>query len=354
MEYYVYRNGQPFGPYSLSHITELVKVGKVLECDKISLLDNATNDEDFMAVRDVMKDNNISVKVDQAGNIFYQLKHISKDLLFPQELKSLETWKSDTRLLVLACIGLFPLVAAYFVPEGWASYYCISLYFSVVWWIFFNYMFKSPQVTIEKSASIFFLMQAIVFVAWDTLGLPNLNYFYKATEESNSMLVKLLGYTFGVGLTEEFAKILPLIWLVKKTKKPLVPQTLVFYGLISGLAFGVYEGVQYQMTVNLSLDGSQRFLMNIARLTSLPFIHAIWCAIGGFFISFAILYPCYRKALWALAIIIPTILHGVYDTMSDANTLTSIFVALPLCVFCVGLLVHYLKNSGNYQNRLRL
>lgn len=145
---------------------------------------------------------------------------------------------------------------------------------------------------------------------------------------------------------------LPLIWLVKKTKKPLVPQTLVFYGLISGLAFGVYEGVQYQMTVNMALDGSDRFLMNIARLTSLPFIHAIWCAIGGFFISFAVLYPRYRKALWTLALVIPAILHGIYDTMCS-NWLTSIFVALPLCVFCVGLLVHYLKNSGNYQNRLR-
>ena len=26
---------------------------------------------------------------------------------------------------------------------------------------------------------------------------------------------------------------------------PLIPQTLVFYGLMSGIAFGVFEGVQY-------------------------------------------------------------------------------------------------------------
>ena len=315
-------------------------------------MNTATEDKDFFAVRDVLNDNNISVKVDNAGSLTSQLRHISKDLLFPKELKQKETWKSDTRLLVLACIGLFPLVAAYFVPSGWLSYYCIALYFSVVWWSFFNYMFKSPQVTAKTSVTIFFLMQAIVFVAWDALGLPNLNFFYGATDQSYPMLLQLIGFTFGVGFTEEFAKMLPLIWLVKKTKKPLVPQTLVFYGLISGLAFGVYEGVQYQMTENMKLDGSDRFLMNIARLTSLPFIHAIWCAIGGFFISFAVLYPRYRKALWALALIIPAMLHGIYDTMCG-NGLTAIFVALPLCVFCVGLLVHYLKNSGNYQNRLR-
>ncbi|MBP5704174.1 MAG: PrsW family intramembrane metalloprotease [Paludibacteraceae bacterium] len=352
MEYYVYRNGSPFGPYNISDLTSLVKAGKVLKCDKLSTVNTATEDKDFFAVRDVLNDNNISVKVDNAGSLTSQLRHISKDLLFPKELKQKETWKSDTRLLVLACIGLFPLVAAYFVPSGWLSYYCIALYFSVVWWSFFNYMFKSPQVTAKTSVTIFFLMQAIVFVAWDALGLPNLNFFYGATDQSYPMLLQLIGFTFGVGFTEEFAKMLPLIWLVKKTKKPLVPQTLVFYGLISGLAFGVYEGVQYQMTENMKLDGSDRFLMNIARLTSLPFIHAIWCAIGGFFISFAVLYPRYRKALWALALFIPAMLHGTYDTMCG-NGLTAIFVALPLCVFCVGLLVHYLKNSGNYQNRLR-
>lgn len=352
MQYYVYRNGNPFGPYNLDDITSLVKCGKVLECDKLALNDTATKEDEFISVRDVMKGNNISVKVDEAGSLLSQLRHISRDLIFPKELKDKETWKSDTRLLVLAAIGLFPLVAAYFVPDGWLSFYCISLYFSVVWWSFFNYMFKSPQVTAKTSATIFFLMQGIVFVAWDTLGLPNLNFFYGATNEQYPMMFQLFGFVFGVGLTEEFAKMLPLIWLVKKTNKPLVPQTLVFYGLISGLAFGVYEGVQYQMTVNMHLDGSERFLMNIARLTSLPFIHAIWCAIGGFFISFAVLYPRYRKGLWALALTIPAVLHGVYDTMCS-NVFTSIFVALPLCVFCVGLLVHYLKNSGNYQNRLR-
>ncbi len=336
----------------MAELSELVKSGKVLKCDKLATKDTVTEDMDFASVREVMDANNISVTVDNAGSLFSQLKHISRDLIFPKELKEKETWKTDTRLLVLACIGLFPLVAAYLVPHGWLSFYCISLYFSVVWWSFFNYMFKSPQVTAKTSVTIFFLMQAIVFIAWDTLGLPNLNFFYGATANEYPMAFQLFGFIFGVGFTEEFAKMLPLIWLVKNTRKPLVPQTLVFYGLISGLAFGVYEGVQYQMTVNESLTGSTRFLMNIARLTSLPFIHAIWCAIAGFFISFAVLYPRYRKALWTLALVIPSVLHGIYDTMCG-NALTAICVALPLCVFCVGLLVHYLKNSSNYQNRLR-
>ena len=55
----------------------------------------------------------------------------------------------------------------------------------------------------------------------------------------------------------------------------------------SGIAFGVFEGVQYQVTINAQMDYTSAFYSNIARLTSLPFLHAIWCAIAGYFIAFA-------------------------------------------------------------------
>lgn len=352
MKYYVYRNGNPFGPYDLSDLTNLVKAGKVLKCDKVSETDTAKKESEFFPVRDVLNANNISVKIDDAGSLASQLRHISKDLLFPKELKQKETWTNDKRLLVLACIGMFPLLVPYIVQTKEVAFYCISLYFSVVWWIFFNYMFKSPQVTVRTSAIIFFLMQLIVFLGWDYIRIPKFNPFYNATDNW-SMIIRLLGYTLGVGLTEEFAKLIPLFLIVRNAKKPLIPQTLVFYGLISGLAFGVYEGVDYQLAENTRLDYATGFLMNIARLTSLPFIHAVWCAIGGFFISFAVLYPRYRKALLTLALTIPALLHGLYDTMCSTNILTALFGALPICVFSVGLLVHYLKNSGKYQDKLR-
>ena len=100
MEYYVYRNGNPFGPYDLSDLTSLVKAGKVLKCDKLSSVNTAKEANEFVVVRDVLDDNNISVKVDEAGSLMSQLKHISKDLLFPKELKQKEKDNDMRRLII--------------------------------------------------------------------------------------------------------------------------------------------------------------------------------------------------------------------------------------------------------------
>lgn len=160
-----------------------------------------------------------------------------------------------------------------------------------------------------------------------------------------------LGYIFGVGLTEEFAKALPLLILARKARQPLLPQTLVYYGLMSGIGFGVFEGVEYQTTVNIDLDYTSAFFMNIARLTSLPFLHAIWCGIAGYFIAFAKLYPKYRISLYVLAIAIPAVLHGIYDTFCGSTL--GLLVAVPVMAVSVLLLITYLNRSVNYQSRLR-
>ena len=120
---------------------------------------------------------------------------------------------------------------------------------------------------------------------------------------------------------------------------------------MSGIAFGVFEGVQYQTTVNIKLDYSSAYFFNIARLTGLPFLHAIWCGIAGYFISFAQLYPKYRKALYVLAIAVPAFLHGTYDTF--CGSLPGMIVALPVTLIGVVLLMTYLRKSADYQSHLR-
>lgn len=117
---------------------------------------------------------------------------------------------------------------------------------------------------------------------------------------------------------------------------------------MSGIAFGVYEGVQYQMTVNAILSYDISFFMNIARLTSLPFLHACWCGIAGYFLSFAELYPKYRKGLYTLAICVPMLIHGLYDTFSNIWGISLVIVFLGLM-----LLMIYLKQGINYQSKLR-
>ena len=161
----------------------------------------------------------------------------------------------------------------------------------------------------------------------------------------------MIFFVFAVGLTEEFVKSIALFIISAKSREVLIPHTLVFYGLVSGIAFGVFEGVQYQMGANRIYEYSQSFFMNIARLTSLPFLHAIWCGIAGYFIGFAAIYPKYRKSLYFLAIAIPALLHGFYDTF--CGSLWGILIALSINFLAVGLLMCYLKNDTNYQQRLK-
>ncbi len=126
---------------------------------------------------------------------------------------------------------------------------------------------------------------------------------------------------------------------------------MVFYGLMSGIAFGVFEGVEYQMTVNQSLGYSDSFLANITRLTTLPFAHSLWAGIAGYFISFALLYPAYKWALWILAILVPAVLHGTYDTMCDLP-IGGVFVRAGIIFFSALLLITYLKRGSDLQGRL--
>jgi RsiW-degrading membrane proteinase PrsW (M82 family) len=77
----------------------------------------------------------------------------------------------------------------------------------------------------------------------------------------------------------------------------------------------------------------------------LPFLHAIWAGISAYFLSFAFLYPLNRKSLYVLAIAIPAILHGLYDTFGwSILGLTSTIISLLLLMF-------YLKRSSEFQSK---
>lgn len=343
--YYIIRNNQQFGPYSIDVLRTYVESGKILKCD---IAFEATNPNAKNTVGYYLKVNHIKVKIVNKGNILAQIKDIGKEIVIPSSMFSSGKSGIDQRILVLSIIGLLPLFLMYFVGSGFLMFYTISLYFSAIWGLFFFYLFKTPQVTLKKTVLIFFGTQAFAFVVFG-IGLNKVNLFYQL-EYNNSFILRLLFYVFAVGLTEEFSKSLPLLIISAKSKEPIIPQTLVYYGLMSGIAFGVFEGVQYQMTVNSELDYGSGFLMNIARLTSLPFLHAVWCGIGGYFIAFAKLYPKYRLSLYFIAFSLPSLLHGVYDTF--CGSILGLVISLPVSIIGVVLLMTYLKQGVNYQSKL--
>lgn len=342
MNIYIIRNNQRYGPYDEQTLLSYVNQGQVLKHDK-AIADGDTIEK---TAGYYLKRAGLKARVPNKGNVVAQLQAIGSELIFPKTALFSKTFLKDQRFLILALVGLLPMLIVNIPLGGFFLFYEVSLYFSVIWALFFYACFKTQQVKWKTTLSVFFLTQLCVFVVWDIFGLPALNPFYILTK--TAFPINIAGYVFGVGLTEEIAKMLPLLFILWKAKEPLIPQTMVFYGLMSGISFGVYEGVQYQMTINAQQTYDVSFFLNIARLTSLPFLHACWCGITGYFLSFAHLYPKYRRGLYALAICIPAVIHGLYDSVADIWGVHLIVVFVGLMLLMV-----YLKQGINYQSKLR-
>ena len=337
----IFRNNQNFGPYTLDVLKKYVEEGKILTSDKAQ--DQHSNN--ITTVKEIFKSKNISIKRQNNGSVIKQVLTIGRELLIPSFDFIKKDLFKDKRLIYLASIGLAPAFLIRFTFESYLTFYVIALYFSVLWAVFFFSQFRTHQIEIKKTIVIFFLSQITALILVNLQSFPPFSILYSFTD-SSIIITRIVGFIFGVGILEEFIKSVPLYFILNKTKEPLIPQTLVLYGLISGIGFGVLEGVIYQTGVNSELEYNSAFFMNVARLTSLPFLHAIWCGISGYFLSFSQLFPLNRKGLILLSISVPAILHGLYDVFTWS------IIGLAITIFSVLLLVFYIKKCLDYQSKL--
>ena len=337
----IFRNNQNFGPYTLDVLKKYVEEGKILTSDKAQ--DQHSNN--ITTVKEIFKSKNISIKRQNNGSVIKQVLAIGRELLIPSFDFIKKDLFKDKRLIYLASIGLAPAFLIRFTFESYLTFYAIALYFSVLWAVFFFSQFRTHQIEIKKTIVIFFLSQITALILVNLQSFPPFSILYSFSD-SSIIIARIVGFIFGVGILEEFIKSVPLYFILNKTKEPLIPQTLVLYGLISGIGFGVLEGVIYQTGVNSELEYNSAFFMNVARLTSLPFLHAIWCGISGYFLSFSQLFPLNRKGLFLLSISVPAILHGLYDVFTWS------IIGLAITIFSVLLLVFYIKKCLDYQSKL--
>ena len=341
MSYFIERNSQKHGPYELTALKSYVEDGLILLQDKVY-----DSNGKSISVRDVLKSNNIKYKVNNNGNVLKQIQQFGAKLLIPKDSLSIKNLKSDKRLLIIALVGLAPAFLISFTGAGLITFYAIALYFSMIWGLFYHGVFSTTQVSVKKAISLFFLTQLLIFLLVDVFRIPSIHPLYELTKPNMGFFNHLIGFVFGVGVFEEFVKLLPVFLLLKNSKEPLQPQTVVFYGLMSGIGFGVFEGVIYQLTVNNQLDYGTSFFLNIARLTCLPFLHSIWAGISAYFLAFSFLYPKNRYSMWLLAILIPAMLHGLYDTLGWS------IPGLIISYLGVSLLVIYLENAKDFQSKI--
>jgi RsiW-degrading membrane proteinase PrsW (M82 family) len=162
----------------------------------------------------------------------------------------------------------------------------------------------------------FITPRGIIGLLIDIVALIGLSYSWAMSAHSGFAL-SLLGFTAGVGFCEESCKAIPLIWKAR-TDGFYSWRSAMIWGLISGVGFGVSEGITYSHDFYNGLQGGQIYLI---RFISCVALHAIWSAAVG--INIYRRQDHFRGQLhvleWLLQIlitvIVPMLLHGAYDTL---------------------------------------
>jgi RsiW-degrading membrane proteinase PrsW (M82 family) len=285
------------------------------------------------------------------------LPHLTVPL---EELRGLR-WFHNRRALSIACIGLLPLViyAVFGGPSQVGNaLWAMALYFSVLWALFFYYVFPTPEARFAPASLCFFATGILsIAVLLQLYRIWPLSTLVQWTQPDNSLLVQWLGFVVGVGIPEEMCKVLAVLFLVRHFG-PFAPRSVLFYGLISGLGFGIYEGLSYQTTHNFrfavdaagprdqALYAAEYYLLNLIRLTTLPFLHAIWTGTAGYFIGFAAAYPERKRGLLIVALGLPAFLHGSYNAFSGSA------LGLGVALLSVLALNLYLSKSVDFERLL--
>ena len=334
----VIRNGASFGPYTENQLVYYLENNRVLLNDYARI----DNNPEMITLAFAMK--KCGWKLPKAKSPMESIQRIGVDFIFPwDEIKTL-SWAKDLRFLYLALIGLLPLLIVSFSGGG-IAYITIAAYFSVLWGMFFYFLFKTDQVKLKECIRCFCVTAFISTFALLVLHVLGIFSIASAAANSPSFLPRFLGMLFAAGIPEELCKAAVIFWFVRRPGQICAPQTIVLYGLFSGLGFGINEGVCYQMGINREMGVDGAYFLNVLRLTSLPFLHASWCGISAYFIAFSAIYPAYRKGLWIIAIVIPAFIHALYNSMGAFGLLPAL---LGIILFTI-----YLSTVKNMKRKLK-
>jgi RsiW-degrading membrane proteinase PrsW (M82 family) len=247
-------------------------------------------------------------------------------------------WITDWKILCIVLLGIFPLMSTTVVLNDDASiqkYWALALYFSGLW-AFLFYGLVKPENATTKNMLICFFGTGIISIPI-MLGFYEIDFFADMNRKAGSeeFTEQFIGMFFGVAILEEACKLAVLVVIWKWfSNAGISVRTYMFYGLMSGLGFGIYEGVMYQSERNNAIfdqfdfsdsDTSPEefkkevldiYIANVWRLTTLPFLHATWCAISGFFFGLSTKYG-YRWLLIGCGLAVPSLLHASHNSMPD-------------------------------------
>ncbi len=170
------------------------------------------------------------------------------------------------------------------------------------------------QFLAELSQGLWVRGRGILVVPFFIVKLIGFSY-RAALDPENGFLLSFFGFTMGVGLCEEFVKLIPATGLMKQGRCDW--RGACALGLASGIGFGVAEGIMYSSDYYNGVAYGDVYL---TRFVSCVGLHAIWT--GAAAVLAAHQWRSFESndtsdmAIAGLkAIAVPAILHGLYDTL---------------------------------------
>ena len=209
-------------------------------------------------------------------------------------------------------IVLIPVLALKLSANPTISYIIYGIYFALIWAVILYKLIGTIQTNIKTAISISLLTIptiSLIYLFHET----SLWTIIKNNMYSSNLILSFFSMLLGVAIIEELIKQIFVYNVIYRNRNVTLPRTAIFYGMIAGLSFGILEGYEYQLTVNKTLDIDNNYFLNIIRLTSLPFFHAIWAGIGAYFASLSFIELKFKYSFRIMGLIIPSILHTFYN-----------------------------------------
>ena len=208
--------------------------------------------------------------------------------------------------------GFYPLIALILGANKTAEDFArtLMIYCALGWACYFYYFVCKRSVDYKMGIAVMaftaFVGINLVFILW---SLPPFSLLHPMTADDRDVVSHLIGFTFGVGVIEELTKAAPVLVLALYFHKVEKPLDGIFFGALSGLGFGIAEGIQYIVATQANV------VMVLIRITTLPFMHALWAGTVGYFIGLAQVNKARGAALMLLGYAVSVVNHGLYDSL---------------------------------------
>ena len=341
--FYIKRNKKESGPFNSSQVKAYCNSGNVILSDLI----RHENTHKYITINEFLKLNNIQIqqKKERIGEVFLNI--LKLQLVFINPFKYLNSCIRENLIIyILLAIVLIPVLALYTSEIPVLSYTIYGIYFASIWGLILYKILGTKQTDLKVVFTISITTILTSFFSIELFHQTSIWILFEKFIYSNNIISKFLAMLFGVAILEELLKQMFVYATIIRDKKVILPRTAILYGMIAGMSFGIFEGIEYQMNLNKSFSIDVNYFTNIIRITSLPFFHAIWAGIGAYFISLSFIEVKYKYSFRIMGLLIPVLLHALYNTFG-----LNVF-GISVIIFSSILLTIYLTKSDKIGKQL--